>query len=89
MSDGLLSACANVDGTAPDDVFHYFGIKTDDSREICERTTSFPARRLEALSLWKKRLGTAATVGRLLGWYEEMHVARRVIENEYKQCQGK
>ncbi|XP_065838484.1 uncharacterized protein [Oscarella lobularis] len=87
VSDGLLKACAAVDGTQLDDICFYFDIKKDDRLEICQSTTGIAARRFEALSLWRKR-ADAPKVSRLLGLYKRMGVARRAIKDEYKQlCQ--
>ncbi|XP_065839207.1 death-associated protein kinase dapk-1-like isoform X2 [Oscarella lobularis] len=90
VSDGLLKSCAAIDGTELDNICLYFDIKKDDRLEICQSTTGVPARRFEALSLWKKREEAAATVNRLLGWYEKMGFSRRFIREKYEQmCQGK
>ena len=85
MSDGLLKACAAIDGTALDDICFYFDIKKGDRLEICQSTTTVVARRFEALSLWRREQADAPKVSRLLGLYRRMGVARRAIENEYEQ----
>ena len=85
VPDDLLRACAAVKASKWEEITVFLGI--DDLDEIREFSSSNVTRMFKVLKSWSER-AKSPTVGKLLKWFEEVGVNRRLIIMKFEELYG-
>ena len=87
VPDDVMRACAAVKGSKWEDIGVFLGINSDDLEEIRDSTRSVVSRMFKVLKSWSEQ-AKSPTVGKLLRWFEEVGVNRRLIKTKFNELYG-
>ena len=83
-----MRACAAVKGSKWEDISVFLGISLDTLQEIRDSTPSVVLRMFKVLKSWSEK-ANSPTVGKLLKWFEEVGVNRRLIKMKFEEHYGR
>ncbi|XP_065838981.1 death-associated protein kinase 1-like isoform X2 [Oscarella lobularis] len=88
VPDDVMRACAAVKGSKWEDISVFLGISLDTLQEIRDSTPSVVLRMFKVLKSWSEK-ANSPTVGKLLKWFEEVGVNRRLIKMKFEEHYGR